>query len=203
MVEDISLLKTILAVLANNAGQVTSGYAFGFLGSHGQAVKTEIAMSDNVLTWAISGLLVGGIPGCLVAGWMADCIGRKKSLGICYIILLIGWSLVALSTSAICLVIGRVIQGIGEAMFVVISTMYLGEMIKKEFKGAILCSLSVACWTGMTLVYIFGMILDWRNAAFVGVAVGTFGLLCLIFVPESPFFAKNKTFPCKFRPKGK
>ena len=34
---------------------------------------------------------------------------------------------------------------VGEAMFVFISNMYLGEMVKKELKGSILCSLSVAC----------------------------------------------------------
>ena len=148
----MSTLQTVLAALANTAGQVTSGYAFSFLGSHSQAIKTELDMSDNLLTWAVSGLLVGGIPGCLVAGWMADKTGRRKSLGICYIILVIGWGLVALARSATCLVIGRMIQGLGEAMFVIVSTMYLGEMIKKEFKGAILCSLSVACWTGMTFL---------------------------------------------------
>ena len=65
-------------MLANCAGQLSSGYGIGYLGTHGKEVKADLAMSDTDIAWAVSSLLVGGIPGCLVAGRMADKIGRRK-----------------------------------------------------------------------------------------------------------------------------
>ena len=172
--------------MANAAGQLSSGYGIGYLGPHGKEVKADLGMSDTDFTWAVSSLLIGGIPGCLVAGWIADTIGRRKSLFVCYIISTLGWVLVSMAATVSMLVAGRVMHGLGEAMVVVISNMYLGEMVGQKYKGAILCSLSVACWAGTTLVYTFGLVLGWREGAGLGVGINMVGIVCLGFVPESP-----------------
>ena len=150
-------------------------------------------MSDTDITWAVSSLLVGGIPGCLVAGQTADTLGRRKSLSLCYVISTIGWILVSLARNVPTLIAGRVMHGLGEAMVVVISNMYLGEMVSQKNKGAILCSLSVACWAGTTMVYSLGVVVGWREGAGVGAGINMVGLLCLGFIPESPYWLARRS----------
>ena len=121
----------------SNAGQFTSGYAIGFLGPFGSSLQSELLVSSDVKTWLASSVTLAGVPGCLLAGKMADTWGRRNSLYICYLLSFSGWLVVSLSTNYWVFLLGRVIHGWGEAMIIVITPMFLGEISPNKYKAVL------------------------------------------------------------------
>ena len=170
----------------STAGQFTSGYGIGFLGPFGADMQEQFKMSSDAVTWVASSVTLAGIPGCLVAGKMADIMGRRNSLFICYILSSTGWLLVTLSRHSMVFILGRVVHGFGEAMIVVVTPMYLGEISPARYKAVLVASVTVAGWGGNAVIYALGLFLPWRLCASLCVLVSVLGLLCLLLVPESP-----------------
>ena len=179
-------------MLVSNAGQFTSGYGIGFLGPFGSSLKTEFLVSSEGLTWMASSISLAGLPGCLVAGKMADSWGRRNSLFTCYLLSFSGWLVVSLSTNYWLFLLGRVLHGCGEAMIIVITPMYLGEISPARYKAVIVASVTVAGWGGNAVIYALGLFLPWRQCAFISVCISLLAFLGLLIVPESPLWLAGK-----------
>ena len=176
----------------SNAGQFTSGYGIGFLGPFGSHLKSQFGLTSDGVTWVASSITLAGIPGCLVAGKLADVVGRRNSLFACYLLSSIGWLLVTLSGHSWVFILGRVTHGFGEAMIVVITPMYLGEISPPECKALLVASVTVAGWGGNAFIYALGLFLPWRICAALCVLISVLGFSCLFLVPESPQWLEGK-----------
>ena len=184
--KDVSI--QVIGVFVSNAGQFTSGYGIGFLGPFGTDLQEQFNLSSSAVTWVASSITLAGIPGCLVAGKMADTMGRRNCLFLCYILSSIGWLLVTLSNHLLVFILGRVIHGFGEGMVIVITPMYLGEISPARYKAVLVASVTVAGWGGNAVIYALGLFLSWRLCAALCVLISVLGLLCLLLVPESPLW---------------
>ena len=77
----------------------------------------EFNISYTTSSWILSAYLIAGAVATPVGGKLSDIYGRKRMVMTIMIIYIIGISLGGLSTNITFLIIARVIQGIGIAMF--------------------------------------------------------------------------------------
>jgi MFS family permease len=77
----------------------------------------EFNISYNTSSWILSAYLIAGAVATPLGGKLSDIYGRKKMVMIILIVYIIGITLGGISTSITFLIVARVIQGIGIAMF--------------------------------------------------------------------------------------
>ncbi|XP_059844370.1 solute carrier family 2, facilitated glucose transporter member 11-like [Hypanus sabinus] len=113
----------------------------------------ESAVITLLWTIIITAFCVGGLVGAIIAGPMAITCGRRNSLLLSNIFVLIGTLLVGLSKTAKSfemILIGRFFTGINSGMGMNINPMYLGESAPKKIRGIV--ALSYAPFTAAGLV---------------------------------------------------
>lgn len=77
----------------------------------------EFNISYNTSSWILSAYLIAGAVATPLGGKLSDIYGRKKMVMIILIIYIIGITLGGISTNITFMIVSRVIQGIGIAMF--------------------------------------------------------------------------------------
>ncbi|XP_072103626.1 solute carrier family 2, facilitated glucose transporter member 11-like [Mobula birostris] len=118
---------------------------------YGKPLESEVI----TLLWTIiiTAFCVGGVVGVLIAGPMAITCGRRNSLLLSNIFVLVGNLLMGLSKTARSfemILIGRFFTGISSGVGVNINPMYLGESAPKKIRGTV--ALSYAPFTAAGLV---------------------------------------------------
>ena len=61
-------------------GQLGMGFGVGFVSPYNKQIDKDLEMSEDLNDLLIGEVSFGGLFGCLVAGKLADRIGRKKGL---------------------------------------------------------------------------------------------------------------------------
>ena len=77
------------------------------------------------------------MPGCILAGFIVDWLGRKTSILLAGVPLFTGWIMILLAKSPYILYASRLISGIGQGIVYVACPMYIGEIADKEIRGAL------------------------------------------------------------------
>lgn len=102
-----------------------------------KSVDSHLPTSSDDSSWIASFYLLGSIPGCLLAVFMVDSIGRKITLIIAGIPLTIGWILIIIAWTPYILYISRFISGLGQGLVYVVCPMYIGEIADKNIRGSL------------------------------------------------------------------
>jgi len=178
----------ILALVVNWVGSLGSGIGFGYMGAYGHQVMEELGIEDSMHSWVVGCVTVGGLMGCLVAGKLSDIIGRKRASIVYYCINIVGWSIVTFSPTPTTLFCGRTLHGLGEGMGVVITILYLGELVQTKYRGGALAALTIAACFGIAFAYILGVLFTWRVSAGIVTLINTSSCLVLMLLPESPYW---------------
>ncbi|XP_054852596.1 solute carrier family 2, facilitated glucose transporter member 11-like [Eublepharis macularius] len=153
--------------------------------------------SRITLMWSfiVSVFPLGGLAGALLAGPMAIKLGRKKSLLLNNMFVILAALLVAFSRIAKSfemIMLSRFFAGINSGVSMNIQPMYLGESAPKEFRGAV--TLTSASFTALGLVLgqvvglreILGAEEKWPLLLASNVVPCLIQLLLLPWAPESP-----------------
>ncbi|XP_067406057.1 solute carrier family 2, facilitated glucose transporter member 11-like [Emydura macquarii macquarii] len=161
--------------------------------------RTGAPLESSVilLVWSfvVSVYSLGGLTGALIAGPMAIKLGRKTSLLLNNVFVIIaailsGFSRMAKSFEMIML--GRFFTGINAGVSMNIQPMYLGESAPKKFRGAV--TLTSASFTALGLVLgqvvglreLLGGEDSWPLLLASTVVPGLIQLITLPWLPESP-----------------
>jgi len=146
----------------------------------------------------VSIILLGGLAGALVAGRMADLIGRKRTIEVTSFLLILGAALIALCDSYYILLLGRFITGIGVGIITVASPVYLAEVSPPHFRGACVALFQLALTIGMMISflinYIFAESADWRWMFASGIFPAVLQVVILFFLPETPSWLLTQGF---------
>ncbi|CAB1354005.1 unnamed protein product [Coregonus sp. 'balchen'] len=158
-------------------------------------VQLEDYQVTLVWTCIVSIYSLGGLAGALIAGPMSITFGRKKTMLLNNIFLMLS-SLLALTSRAAksfeMIIISRVLVGINAGISMNVQPMYFGESAPKHLRGA--ASLSSAIFTafGVVLGQVVGLreILGsepcWQYLLASNAIPGLIQLLTLPWFPESP-----------------
>jgi MFS family permease len=129
-------LYTLRIILVLTFGSFTYGYAFSVisntLGQPGFLSYFNLNQNPseaNAITGAVNGLFfAGAMLGALVAGWMCEAKGRKKTMNVASVVSIIGAALLAGSVKIGMFLAARFIAGAGVGMMVVLIPIYQAEI---------------------------------------------------------------------------
>lgn len=77
--------------------------------------------------------------GCIFSAWSADKYGRKRTIQIGCVLIIIGGALNAGSVSLSMFGVGRAVSGVGSGILAIVVPMYQGEVATAETRGAMMC----------------------------------------------------------------
>ncbi len=182
------LLISIVAALG--------GFLFGFdtavISGVNPFIRNYFGLSDIMLGWANSSLILGAILGTQVAGKPGDLLGRKRTLMITALLFLISAVGSALAHGFSEFVIYRMVGGVGVGAASVISPVYIAEIAPADRRGRLVALNQFTIVTGILVSFFSNFGLErigsdsWRWMLGVESIPALFFLVCLFFVPESP-----------------
>lgn len=134
-------------------------------------------------------LPLGAVLGPFIAGALADRIGRKRTLLLGNVPVIVGLLLNVFAKSVIYLLVSRFLCGISVGLTFTVLPMYIGEIAEDDVRGALGTYLQLFTVIGLLFSFVAGpyMSVTMFNAFCLVVPI-TFLIAFAIFIPESPYF---------------
>ncbi|PSN59113.1 general substrate transporter, partial [Corynespora cassiicola Philippines] len=156
--------------------------------------ETFGAVSASVHGLIVSSILTTGALSSFLAGHLADAIGRPRSMAVGAVIFGIGAALEAGSGHLAMLLVGRLITGAGEGMFLSTTVVYICEVVPAKGRGVIASAPQLFATMALVVGYFFcyGTVnikssLAWRLPfVFQSLCAFLWAALCAFLLPESP-----------------
>jgi len=186
----ITLIGALGGLLFGYDTAVISG-AIGFL-------ETKFSLGVNQKGFAVSSAIFGCILGVSVAGYVADKIGRKKTMLITALLFALSALGSAIADSYIFFVVARIIGGVGVGAASMLSPLYISEIAPANKRGTLVSLYQLAIVLGINIVFFFNYKVaqfsteawnvetGWRYMVGSEVIPALLFFIALFFVPESP-----------------
>ncbi|MGC4233962.1 MAG: sugar porter family MFS transporter [Niabella sp.] len=185
-------------------GGLLFGYDTAVISGVIGSLQKKFDLSPLMMGWAASSAIWGCIAGVLVAGFVSDKIGRKKTLAITAVLFLISSVVAAIPQNLTGFIIGRFIGGLGIGAASIISPLYISEVAPAKSRGTLVTMYQLAIVIGINLIYFVNLkIADfgdeqwntdtgWRYMIASGALPSVLFLVLLFTVPESPRWLVSK-----------
>ncbi|KAF8510220.1 general substrate transporter [Hysterangium stoloniferum] len=158
-----------------------------------------IKMDDFQFSLVTAAFTVGGLLGSIGADRSMDLLGRKSSIRLNTVMILLGASLMTVSASVPPLVIGRLFVGIGSGLGLCVVPAYLSEISPPAIKGSVGVLNQLGIVVGILLTQIFGIFLSaptlWRFIPLIAAAFALAQLLLSPLAVDSPAWLSVKHLP--------
>ncbi|MCX5359225.1 MFS transporter [Streptomyces sp. NBC_00124] len=159
-------------------------------------VQHALHTSQSTATWVMTAYLLSASVFTPILGRVGDLIGKKRTLVAVLLVVLAGCLLAALAPNIGMLIVARVVQGVGGALFPLSFGIIRDEFAPSEVPGSISnLSAVIAAGGGVGIVAAGPIVsaLDYRWLFWIPVAVvAATTLIALRYVPESPNRAEGK-----------
>jgi SP family arabinose:H+ symporter-like MFS transporter len=151
------------------------GYDTAIISGCNTFLQSQFQLGEAGLGWVASSALVGTIAGCLIAGFFADRIGRKKTLllaALCLTVSATGsmltpiflsrpegvaWFATDLHAAFDALVIARAVGGVGVGITAAVAPVYISELTRPDNRGKMVSIYQLS----ITLGILFAFLVDW------------------------------------------
>ncbi|ETI28370.1 hypothetical protein G647_00819 [Cladophialophora carrionii CBS 160.54] len=136
-----------LAIIGSTVGQPNfySYFNLAVAGEPGYDHTTNMIGALNGVNSA------GAIAGCISQAWSADIYGRKRTMQIGSVILIIGGALCAGAVNMAMFLVGRFIAGMGSGVLACVVPIYQAEVSTPETRGAMVCVTGIMYAVGYML----------------------------------------------------
>ena len=114
------------------------------------AIARDLQASAQLVSWIPAAFLLSNIATLLPAGRMADIYGRKRIYLIGSVVFVVGTLLAGFTTNIIALLLCRVIQGMGAAMFFSTGMAIITLVYQHGGRGAALGWVVASVYSGLT-----------------------------------------------------
>ena len=165
-------------------------------------IAQEFKIDAVILTWIPTAYLLSSAV-CLVPfGRLADLYGRKKIFGFGIVAFTLSSLLCAVASSALQLILFRILQGVGSAMIFATGLAILTSAFPPHERGKVLGISVAAVYTGLSVGPVVGGLLTqhftWRSVFLVNLPFGIAILLLVLFrLKEEWAEAKGEAFDLK------
>jgi len=185
----------ILVRLVTVVSAAAEGYEIGYYGAVAHSLQEEFGMPASMVGPVGAVLVLFVMFGCLVSGVMCDAIGRKRSLAVTYVMLIIGSLVMALSPALWVFILGRVLVGLGIGMGLTCVSIYISEVSPAKVRGTMTSMEELFLNFGIFLSFGAAWLLmgrgyahDWRWLVGIGTVLPTIMLFVILqrCIPESP-----------------
>jgi EmrB/QacA subfamily drug resistance transporter len=185
---------------------ILSSFMTPFMGSSVNlalpVIAQEFKIDAVILTWIPTAYLLSSAV-CLVPfGRLADLYGRKKIFGFGIVAFTLSSLLCAVASSALQLILFRILQGVGSAMIFATGLAILTSAFPPHERGKVLGITVAAVYTGLSVGPVVGGLLTqhftWRSVFLVNLPFGIAILLLVLFrLKEEWAEAKGEAFDLK------
>ncbi|KGI78963.1 sugar porter family MFS transporter [Oleiagrimonas soli] len=181
-----TILTCIMAALAG----LMFGLDIGVISGATGFIQAEFKISDRMIEWIVSAMMVGAAVGALGAGWMSAHMGRKRSLILAAALFVIGSLLCGIATSPEFLVGARFVLGLAIGVATFTAPLYLAEVAPQRIRGAMISSYQLMITIGILVAFVsdtaFSYTESWRWMLGIIAIPGALFLLGVLVLPYSP-----------------
>jgi len=184
---------SVIAALNNMA----FGYDVGVISGSLIDMASSLDLSVFAQEMATSGLnFVSGLGALGGAGMFMDTFGRRATLLVSSLLLLLGGTAVTFAHNFDVLLFGRALQGLGSGCAWCACAVYIAEMAPKEWRGGLVAISDISINVGILLGFALDRTINlsfphdadlrWRVAMGVSLLLPLIYLVAYPFLPESP-----------------
>lgn len=153
----------LLASVVSSLGGLVFGYELGIISGGLLQLKAEFSLSCVEQEALVSSLLIGALLASVVGGCMIDRHGRRNSILLSNILVLIG-SLVLLIGSYPSLVLGRITVGFAMCISSMSCCIFVSEMVAPERRGFLVTLYEAGITVGILAAYAINyMLFDFKR----------------------------------------
>ncbi|XP_067013939.2 facilitated trehalose transporter Tret1 [Anabrus simplex] len=193
---DWSHVRQHLAALSANLATLSGGAAYGWTSPalpHLQRKHPDVdhpfVVTPEEGSWIGALLPLGALFGALPAGFMAEKIGRKKSILLLALPYILGWLCIIFANEQLLLIyIGRFILGLALGATTVLVPQYNEEIAEDAIRGALGVYLDFSLCNGNLLVNLFGALLPFTWFTVASATLPLIFLATFYWMPESPVY---------------
>ena len=135
-------------------------------------------------------VLIGAMAGALVAGWLADRLGRRPALLIAGVVFALGALTSSVATASAALIAARFVVGLAIGLSSVTSPLYISEVAPRRSRGALVSFYQFAVTIGILGAYLVDLWLspagDWRLMLGLAVIPALLLFAGMLAMPETP-----------------
>ena len=134
------------------------GFLFGYdtavISGTTKMVAAQFNLDTIAVGWYVGCALIGSIAGVLVAGYMGDTIGRKRSMIVSALLFTVSAAGCAVSGTLNELVAYRIIGGVGIGIASIICPLYISELAVAQYRGRLVSCYQLAITVGFLGAYL-------------------------------------------------
>jgi SP family arabinose:H+ symporter-like MFS transporter len=191
----ILLISTVSAL-----GGVLFGFDTAIISGTIPFISSYFGLDEVRLGWAVSSILIGCGLGAMVAGKLADALGRRMALFICAFLFAATGVGVALADSLTVFITFRIAGGIAVGAAAMVVPMYIAETVPASFRGKMVALYQLAIVLGILLAYVANYGLSdigqdsWRWMFASQALPAILFFFTLFLVPETPRWLIGKNY---------
>ncbi|KAM7402770.1 hypothetical protein PAMP_017981 [Pampus punctatissimus] len=179
----------LLASVVSTLGGLVFGYELGIISGALLQLKVEFRLSCLQQEALVSSLLIGALLASVVGGCLIDRHGRRNSILLSNVLILIG-SLVLLINAYPALVVGRIIVGFAMSVSSMSCCIFVSEMVTPDRRGFLVTLYEAGITVGILTAYAINYILSdsktgWRQMFGLAVVPTLIQLFAIWFLPSS------------------
>ncbi|KIJ29886.1 hypothetical protein M422DRAFT_36797 [Sphaerobolus stellatus SS14] len=156
-----------------------------------------IPMNDLQFSIVTSAFTIGGLLGSIGADRSMESLGRKSSIRLCTLLILLGSALMTVSASVPPMVVGRLLIGIGSGLGLCVVPPYLSEISPDNIKGSVGVLNQLGIVLGILFTQIVGIFVAaptvWRFVPFISASLALLQLCLSFLAVDSPAWLTNKS----------
>ena len=166
------------------------GYDQGVISGALDGIQHSFGASTTMIQIITSWVTLGALVGALVAGVLADKIGRRFTILLAAILFTLGALLEALAPGTTVLVIGRLVVGFGVGVASVAAPLYAAEQAPTRLRGRFVSMYQLAITIGIFIAYLVDQALInndmWRVMLGVSAVPAVLLFVVMLPMPDSP-----------------
>ncbi|MCU1514897.1 MAG: transporter [Microbacteriaceae bacterium] len=153
-------------------------------------IQHDLHTDQSTVTWVITAWLLSAAIATPLLGRVGDMVGKRRTLVIVVAAVAVGSVIAALAPTIGVLIIGRVVQGLGGAIFPLVFGIIRDEFPRERVPsaiGAMSAVIALGGGVGLVLAGPLVLALGWRWLFWLPVIMfGVIGIAAVLLVPESP-----------------
>ncbi len=165
------------------------GYDQGVISGALNGIDKEFHPGTLVIEIITSWVTLGAMAGALVAGGLADSLGRRWTVMLAATLFALGAAVEAFAPGTTILVIGRLLVGFGVGVASVAAPLYAAEMAPSRWRGTLVSTYQLAITIGIFVAYLVDQLLAsgswWRLMLGLSVVPGILLLIAMWPLPDS------------------
>ncbi|XP_028806545.1 probable plastidic glucose transporter 2 [Neltuma alba] len=185
----LSLPHVLVATIAS----FLFGYHLGVVNEPLESISVDLGFSGNTLAegLVVSICLGGALIGCLLSGWIADGVGRRKAFQLSSLPMIIGASMSAATNNLFGMLVGRLLVGTGLGLGPTVASLYVAEVSPPFVRGTYGAFIQIATCLGLMGALFIGIPVKeisgwWRVCFWVSIIPAAILALAMFFCAESP-----------------